>query len=140
MTSGKPLFSQESVSVWVWRAIGDLLTADDVFRLHPKIRWAALSTDTAVVFSQMRKGVSSYTPNSEDKAFMEMGPLFMTGLAERLTPQGMAGKLECVIACFEKDCVLMAKVGDAHLALSVDASNALSVFQEIMPQILKLPP
>lgn len=116
-----------------------MLTADDVFRLHPKIRWAALSADpTTVVFSQMRPGVESYTPNSEDKAFMEMGPLFMTGIAERLSPQGKAGKLECVIACFEKDCVLMAKVPDGHLALSVDAPHALSVFQEIMPQILKL--
>jgi len=116
-----------------------LLTANDVFRLHPKIRWAALSSDpTTVVFSQMRPGVESHTPNSEDKAFMEMGPLFLTGVAERLTPQGMAGKLECVIACFEKDCVLIAKVPDGHLALSVEAPNALSVFQEIMPQILKL--
>lgn len=116
-----------------------MLTADDVFRLHPKIRWAALSTDpTTVVFSQMRPGVKSHTPNSEDKAFMEMGPLFITGVAERLTPQGTAGKLECVIACFEKDCVLMTKVPDGHLALSVDAPDALSVFQEIMPQILKL--
>ena len=86
----------------------------------------------------MRPGVESYTPNSEDKTFMEMGPLFMTSIAERLSPQGKAGKLECVIACFEKDYVLMAKVPDGHLALSVDAHDALSVFQEIMPQILKL--
>ncbi|MGA8905899.1 MAG: hypothetical protein WB661_12935 [Candidatus Bathyarchaeia archaeon] len=62
----------------------------------------------------------------------------MTGIAERLTPQGKAGKLECVIACFEKDCVLIANVPDGHLALSVDVPHALSVFQEIMPQILKL--
>ena len=116
-----------------------MLTADDVFRLHPKIRWAALSTDpTTVIFSQMRPGVESYTPNSADKAFMEMGPLFMTGMAERLSPQGMAGKLECVIACFEKDCVLMTVVPDGHLALSVDSHDALSVFQEIRPQILRL--
>ena len=116
-----------------------MLTANDVFRLHPKIRWAALSSDpTTVVFSQMRPGVESHTPNSEDKAFMEMGPLFLTGVAERLTPQGMAGKLECVIACFEKDCVLIAKVPDGHLALSVEAPHALSVFEEILPQILKL--
>ena len=69
---------------------------------------------------------------------MEIGPLFMTGIAERLTPQGKAGKLECVIACFEKDCVLITSVPNGHLALSVDAPDALSVFQEIMPQILKL--
>jgi hypothetical protein len=62
----------------------------------------------------------------------------MSGLAERLTPEGKAGKLECVIACFEKDYVLMAKVRDGHLALSVERDQALGVFQEIIPHILKL--
>jgi hypothetical protein len=117
---------------------GDLLTPDDVFRLHPNIRWAAFSKESGVVFSQMRPGVESYTPNSADRAFMELGPLFMTGLAERLTPEGKAGKLECVIACFEKDCVLVTKMCDGHLAISVDKPHALSVFQEIIPQLPRL--
>jgi hypothetical protein len=87
----------------------------------------------------MRPGVEGYTAESEDRAFMEMGPLFITGLAERLSPEGKAGNLECVIACFEKDCVLMAKVRDGHLALSVDKKdNALTIFQELIPQINKL--
>jgi hypothetical protein len=116
-----------------------VLTPDDVFRLHPKIRWAAFSTDSGVVFSEMRRGVESYTTNSEDRAFMELGPLFMTGLAERLTPEFKAGRLECVIACFEKDCVLVARVGNGHLGVSADKAHALSVFQEIIPQIAKLP-
>lgn len=86
----------------------------------------------------MRPGVKSYTDNAEDRAFMKMGPLFMIGIAERLTPEGKAGKLECVIACFEKDYVLVAKAGNGHLAISVDKSHALAVFQEIMPKVLKL--
>jgi hypothetical protein len=103
------------------------------------IRWAALSTESdSVVFSQMRPGVESYTANSEDRDFMKIGPLFMTGIAERLTPEDKAGKLECVIACFEKDYVLVAKLGNGHLAISVDKSHALTVFQEMMPRILKL--
>lgn len=69
---------------------------------------------------------------------MKIGPLFMTGIAERLTPEGKAGKLECVIACFEKDCVLVAKAGNGHLAISVDRNDALAVFQEILPQVIKL--
>jgi hypothetical protein len=116
-----------------------VLTPDDVFRLHPKIRWTALSKEpNTVEFSQMRPGVESYTPNAEDEAFMEMGPLIITGVAERLTPEGKAGELECVIACFQKDCVLVAKVGNGHLALSVDRAQALTVFQQIIPQVLKL--
>jgi hypothetical protein len=76
-----------------------------------------------VVFSQMRPGIESLTPEDEDRAFMETGPLFVTGLALRFTPLGKAGKLECVIACFEKDWVLMAKVRGGFLALSVDAAD-----------------
>jgi predicted regulator of Ras-like GTPase activity (Roadblock/LC7/MglB family) len=69
---------------------------------------------------------------------MEMGPLVMSGLAERLTPEGKAGQLECVIVCFEKDYVLMAKVRDGYLALSVESDQALTIFQEIIPRIVKL--
>lgn len=116
-----------------------MLKPDDVFRLHEKIRWTALSLESGmVVFSQMRPGIESLTPEDEDRAFMETGPLFMTGLALRLTPLGKAGKLECVIACFEKDWVLMAKMRDGFLALSVDAADALLVFNEIRPRILNL--
>ena len=69
---------------------------------------------------------------------MEMGPLFMTSIAQRLTPEGKAGKLECVIACFEKDCVLMVQVEEGHLAISVDRDHGLTVFKEILPGIHKL--
>jgi hypothetical protein len=82
--------------------------------------------------------VERITLDAEDRAFMELNPLFMTGIAERLTPEGKAGKLECVIACFEKDCVLLAEVKNGHLALSVDREHAFPVFQEILPQISRL--
>jgi hypothetical protein len=91
-----------------------------------------------VVFSQMRPGVASYTSDAEDRAFMEMGPLLMTGLALRLTPNSKAGKLEYIMACFEKDCVLMTKVEDGFLAMSVDTPDALEVFHEVEEEILKL--
>jgi len=69
---------------------------------------------------------------------MEMGPVIMTGVAQRLTPEGKAGRLECVIACFEKDYVLITEAGDAYLALSVERTEPLTVFQDILPQVLKL--
>ena len=116
-----------------------LLTPDGVFRLHPEIRWAAFCKKPNMVeFSQMRTGIESYTSDATDKTFMEIGPLVMTSVAERLTPEGKAGKLECVIACFEKDYVLIAKVGNGHLAISVDRDHALVVFQKIIPRVLKL--
>jgi len=86
----------------------------------------------------MRPGITSYTSDAEDRAFMQTGPVIMTGIAERLTPGGGAGKLECLIACFEKDYVLMTKVREGYLALSVEKEEALAAFQEIMPQLIKL--
>jgi hypothetical protein len=116
-----------------------LFTPDDVFRLHPKIRWTALSLEVGTVeFSQMRAGVVSHTSDAEDRAFMESGPLFMTGIAERLTPERKAGELQCLIACFEKDYVLMTRAGEGYLALSVEREEALTVFEEIIPQVLRL--
>lgn len=91
-----------------------------------------------MVFSQMRSGVQSLTADSEDRAFMELGPLLLTGIAERLTPKGKAGNLRCVIACFEKDCVLLINVNEGHLAVSADSADAFSVFQEILPQLTRL--
>lgn len=115
-----------------------LLTPEDIFRLHPKIRWAALSIASgSVVFSEMRQGLTSHTPHSDDRAFMELGPLLMTSTAERLSG-GTAGPLECVIACYENVCVLTAMGNGTQLALSVDKEHALTVFQEILPKLQKL--
>lgn len=114
------------------------LTPEVVFRLHPKIRWAAFSEDGKVVFSQMREGFTSYTSDAEDRAFMELGPLIMSGVAERLTPSGGAGRLQSVVVNMEKDSVLLTKVGKGYLAISVDRSEALGVFQEIDTSIQKL--
>jgi hypothetical protein len=106
--------------------------------LHPKIRWAAYSVDGKVVFCQMRAGLQSYTSDAEDRAFMELGPLIMSGVAERLTPSGGAGRLESVVVNLEKDSVLLTRVGSGYLAVSADRADAVSVFQEIEPLIGKL--
>lgn len=44
---------------------------------------------------------------------------------------GQQKYLECLIACFEKDCVLMAYAKDGHLSLSVNKVQALTVFEEL---------
>lgn len=107
--------------------------------MHPKIRWAALSDrPESIVFSKMRQGVQSFTLEADDQSFMEMGPIFLTGVAQRLSPDDRAGKLECVITCFEKDSVMITSFGEGHLALSVQEDDALGVFKQIMPEIRKL--
>jgi len=83
-------------------------------------------------------GRESYTPNEEDRAFMEMAPALLTDAVQRLAHDDKAGKLEGVIACFGKVYVLVAKVKEGCLAISVNKEEALLAFKEIMPQVLKL--
>jgi len=107
--------------------------------MHPKIRWAAFSTDGKVHFCKMRPGVESYTAESEDRAFMELGPLILSGVAERLTQTGGAGKVQSVIVNLEKDSVLLTQIkNDGYLGISVDHADALSVFKDIESSIQAL--
>jgi len=86
----------------------------------------------------MRPGLKSYTSDAEDRAFMELGPLIMTAVAERLTLSGGAGKLENVLVNMGKDSVLLTKIRDGYLAISVDRAEAFGVFQEIDSSIRRL--
>jgi predicted regulator of Ras-like GTPase activity (Roadblock/LC7/MglB family) len=86
----------------------------------------------------MRPGIESYTTDAEDRAFMELGPLILSGMAGRLTSGGGAGKLQSVIVNMEKDSVLLTKVGNGYLAISANRAEALGVFQEIDSSIQNL--
>jgi hypothetical protein len=115
------------------------LTAEQVFGLHDKIRWAAFATESGqVTFCEMRPGVASHTPEAADRSFMELGPQIMTGISERLTPSEAAGKVESVVINFEKDSVLLTKVKHGFLAISVDRVHAPQAFEEIAGSIRKL--
>jgi hypothetical protein len=111
---------------------------DELFRLHSKIRWAAFSTDGNVIFSQMRPGLSSYTSDAEDRAFMEFGPIILSGVAERLTESGGAGRLRSIVVNFDKDSVLLMRFRNGYLALSADPPYAYGVFQEIDAKLQQL--
>ncbi len=106
-------------------AVKVFLTPEEIFRLHPKIRWTAFSSDGQVLFSQMRSGVESYTSEAEDKSFMELGPLFMTSLAERLSPFEKAGRVDSIV------------VKEGSLSISVDRRDAVEVFLKVAPIIGK---
>jgi hypothetical protein len=79
----------------------------------------------------MRPGFTSYTSDAEDRAFMEFGPVVLSGVAERLTESGGAGRLQSIVVNFDKDSVLLINFRSGYLALSADRSCAYDVFQEI---------
>ena len=114
------------------------LSPTELFELHPKLRWAAFYADGKVVFCQMRPGIKSYTSDEDDRAFMQFGPLIMSGVAERLTHSEGAGKLQSVLVNMDKDSVLLMKFRNGFLALSVNRNEAFGVFQEIDARLREL--
>ena len=119
-------------------SVQTVLTPQRIFGLHPKIRWTAFTRNGNVVFCQMRPGVKSYTSDEADRSFMELGPLILTGVSERMTPGDSAGIIESIIINFEKDSLLLFRVKDGDLAISVDRPHVHAVFQEIELQIKTL--
>ena len=114
------------------------ISPSEIFGLNPKIRWTAFSTEEGrVTFSEMRPGVISYTSERDDRAFMEVGPHLMSGIAERLSSQG-AGKVQSLIVNLEKDSVFLTQVGKGYLAISADRTDAPAVFKEVEPMIRRL--
>ena len=116
-----------------------LISPEEVFQLHSKIRWASFSTESGrIAFSQMRPGLTSYTPEKDDRAFMEFGPQMMTGIAERLSTTGRAGKVQSLTVNLDKDAVLLAPLRGGYLAISADRADAPAVFKEVEPMIRRL--
>ena len=106
------------------------LTAERVFNLHPKIRWAGLATNQGdVIFSKMRPGVKSLSPEAFDEAFMQLGPLLLRGVCERLGP--WTGQLETVTSSYEKVVLIVTSVGKDCLALTINRDDAA-----IVPQLI----
>ena len=106
------------------------LTAERVFNLHPKIRWTGLATNQGdVVFSRMRPGVKSLSPEAFDEAFMQLGPLLLRGVCERLGP--WAGPLETVTSSYKKVILIVTSIGKDCLALTINREDA-----GIVPQLI----
>ncbi|HKM77922.1 MAG TPA: hypothetical protein VJZ03_02500 [Candidatus Bathyarchaeia archaeon] len=75
-------------------------TAEEVFALHPGIRFAGLATRKGqMVFSKMRPGVVSYHPEPTRTATIEIQGQYMIEMAEK---KYWAGTLEHITVSFEK--------------------------------------
>jgi len=95
---------------------------DDVFRVHPKIRWVAwVSEEGRVRFCQMRPGVVSHCPEEEDFRFAEFNPLLLIGAGERMARWD--GRVESVTVAYEKVLMYVRKFKDGILTLTVDKEN-----------------
>lgn len=112
------------------------LTAEDVFRLHPKISWVALASDQGeVVFVQQRPDVRSFSPGDADRAFAQMGPLIISGVCERLSP--WMRRVASIVIDYEKVTSLITKVKDGYLCMTIEKANAHHTILEVLESLRK---
>ena len=123
------VLSQWKTYEWLFMAMVEL-TPERVFALNPKIRWVGLANDNGqVIFASMRPGVESISPEADDRKFMELTPMLLTGASERLTP--WAGGLEAVIVRYAKVTMIIKRLGPLYLAVTLDSEDYESLRETI---------
>jgi len=111
------------------------LTAENIFRIDPKIRWAAFATpDGSVSFSKMRPGVKSLSPQADDEAFMQLGPQMILAVFDRFVKY--VGDVDIAVGDYEKLFMFVAKVKGGYLALTMD-KEAEAELERTIPKIFK---
>ena len=111
-------------------------TADEVLKLNPKIRWAGLASEMGeVIWVQQRDALKSFSPEDTDRAFVQMGPLIVSGVCERLSP--WTGRVGSIVINYEKVTSLITKLEAGYLCLTVDKVGAQESVQEIVKSLEK---
>lgn len=111
-------------------------TADQVFNVHPKIRWAGLASEAGdVIWVQQRPDVKSFSPSETDRAFVQMGPLIVSGVCERLSP--WTGRVASIIINYEKVTSLITKIKAGYLCMTIEKEGAQKSVQEIVESLEK---
>ena len=92
---------------------------DDVFAVHSGIRWAGLATRKGkVVFAQMREGVTSLTPNTNDLSTLEIRTQYILEAAE--LESKWSGTLDHITFCFEKYVEIIVPLKNSYVAITVE--------------------
>lgn len=113
------------------------LTAEDVLRIHPKIRWAGLTSDKGeLIFARMRPGIESFTPEEDDRYLLQFGALIMNGVTQHSGP--WLGKCEYVAIAYEKTTQLIVNLKEKYLALTVEKSVPWDEILEIVKSVQAL--
>ncbi len=98
------------------------LTAERIFALDPTIRWAGLATDQGeVLFATMRPGIDTLSPEDTDRSFMQLGPMLLSGVCERLAP--WAGPLDIVVSRYQKVAMIVKKLDRMYLAFTISSQD-----------------
>ena len=110
------------------------MTPEDVFAINPNIRWVGLATSKGkVLFTQMRRGVKSLTPDEDDRAMLELRAQFLTEMTGHVTL--WAGAVNYIAICYEKFIELIVILKDKYVALTLEKDTPAAAFKEIADNI-----
>jgi hypothetical protein len=106
------------------------MTPEDVFAINPNVRWVGLATSKGkVLFSQMRRGVKSLTPEEDDRALLELRAQFLTEMCEPVTR--WAGPVNYIAVSYEQFIELIVSLKDKYVALTLEKGTPAEAFNEI---------
>jgi hypothetical protein len=95
------------------------LKPEDIFAVHPKIRFAGLAKRNGqILFAQMREGVASYTPDSIDRTSLEDHGRYFIEMAEQEVK--WSGMLEHIAVSYEKYVVLIVPLKQTYVLITLE--------------------
>jgi hypothetical protein len=110
---------------------------EDIFAIHPKIRFAgSAKRNGQVLFLQMREGVTSLTPDSLDRAALEIHAQY---IVETVEQEGRwSGPVENVAITFEKYVELIIPLTETYVLITVEKEVPVESYGEICKAIRAL--
>ena len=109
-------------------------TPEDVFAVSPKIRWAGLATSKGkVIFSQMRRGVKSLTPEEDDRALLKLRAQFLTEMCGPVMI--WAGPVSYIAICYEQFTEFIVILKDKYVAMTLEKGTPAEAFKEIAASV-----
>src|SRR4030067_3299630 len=99
------------------------LKPDDGFEINPGIRGAGLATNRGkIIFSKMRSGVKSITPETDDLLLLELRAQYIMEMTQQWAE--WAGPVDYVAICYDKFTELTVIRKDTHLVLTAERNVA----------------
>jgi hypothetical protein len=113
------------------------LKPEDIFAVHPGIRFAGLANrDGQILFSKMREGVVSYTPGSVERTGLENHGRYFIETAEQEVK--WSGKLEHIAVSYEKYVVLYIPLKQRYVLISLEKDVPAESYTSICKAIRAL--
>jgi hypothetical protein len=113
------------------------LNPEDIFALHPGIRFVGLAKRNGqVLFAKMRGGVVSHTPDSVDKTGLESHGRYFIDTAEQEVK--WSGPLEYIVVRYEKYVVVFIPLTERYVLLSLEKSVPAESYDGIFKSIRAL--